>query len=304
MATWLRSLPLGHKTKAIADYAKKNLVSGLILVSNSRSPEDLVETFGALFVHCSFVAPRSRVITNVTVFIRVLTTTGTTMSKPIARAVIYSLVENGASNTKRKSAAAANGDDAPPAKKGKGLKAGKKSSRKRGPRPPTAYLLFCRDKRNEFNGAGTLPTGKGEALKVLGAAWSSASNHVKARHVSYQLLACVCGLTRLFCSFSHALSLCEHLLQVQKACRPSQDRVRQHPGCPGTVKWAHSPRTMNLDLAAAPAACHASYGLRWVKLLSAGGKHCRRLLIVVPRGERVVGRRELTHINGVPQCTM
>mmetsp|Transcript_9353 Transcript_9353/g.13652 ORF Transcript_9353/g.13652 Transcript_9353/m.13652 type:complete len:204 (+) Transcript_9353:111-722(+) len=159
VATWLRSLPLGHKTKAIADYAKKNLVSGLILVSNSRSPEDLVETFG------------------------------TTMSKPIARAVIYSLVENGASNTKRKSAAAANGDDAPPAKKGKGLKAGKKSSRKRGPRPPTAYLLFCRDKRNEFNGAGTLPTGKGEALKVLGAAWSSASNHVKARYKKLAALA-------------------------------------------------------------------------------------------------------------------
>ncbi len=52
-----------------------------------------------------------------------------------------------------------------------------KHQRKRGPRAPTAYLLYSQHKRTEM--ADTLPAGKGEAMKVIGTAWTAASDDEK-----------------------------------------------------------------------------------------------------------------------------
>mgnify|MGYP000397721030 CR=1 FL=1 len=63
-----------------------------------------------------------------------------------------------------------------------GMKRGlKDNKRKRGPRAPTAYLLFSQEKRKEMG--ASLPSGKGEAMKTLGALWTAATEEEKAKFV-------------------------------------------------------------------------------------------------------------------------
>lgn len=43
-------------------------------------------------------------------------------------------------------------------------------------------MLFCADKRAELAAAGVLPTRKGEALKVLGRAWTELPEEQKTKY--------------------------------------------------------------------------------------------------------------------------
>ena len=115
-----------------------------------------------------------------------------------ARAIIFQLDNNfrsksdvdeevAGSRKRKKAGGKALVDIVPDNKRGKAVK----KNKKRGPRAPTAYLIFCTEKRQEMVAEGVLPAGKGEAMKALGAAWSNLPEEHRVKYVEMHWTNCV-----------------------------------------------------------------------------------------------------------------
>lgn len=193
-AQFLSSIGLGSPGKALAAYVEAQEVPGYMLLANSTKAEDLVEMFGAFLVRCcaNWLPTSSHEVffAQPYALLRMICLEGH-LSIGRARAIIFQLDNNFRSKSdpedevpggrkRKKAGGKALVDFIPEPKRGK---AGKKN-KKRGPRAPTAYLIFCTEKRQQMVAEGVLPAGKGEAMKALGAAWSNLPEEHRVKYVN------------------------------------------------------------------------------------------------------------------------
>lgn len=75
---------------------------------------------------------------------------------------------------------------------------------------PTAYVLFCKDEREKAAASGGLCKGRGEAMKILGKAWSNASPAVKQKCVLLPSVACGQAVGRPLVCSQHSPYACAH----------------------------------------------------------------------------------------------